>query len=221
MRFGWKDFFYFQKTDRNGIVVLLLLIVLCGILLVNKRSVFNEDRATQQDEALSEFDKFQNEMVDVPTKEKQPPQNLVGGNKASLSKLKEGETIDMNVATIETLQQIPGIGESYARRIYDYKTQLGGFVLVEQLKEVEGFSGKRYDKIAPYLCIVKMPQKLRINKLPKEELAKHPYLSDKQVTCIVEIRQALNKINNLHELLTSSEFTPRDAERLSPYISFD
>ncbi len=49
-----------------------------------------------------------------------------------------GGVIDINTATAEVLEQIPGVGPVLAQRIIAYREQNGGFQTVEQLMEVSG-----------------------------------------------------------------------------------
>lgn len=49
-----------------------------------------------------------------------------------------GGQIDINLATAEQLEQIPGVGPVLAQRIISYREQNGGFSTVEQLTEVSG-----------------------------------------------------------------------------------
>ena len=46
---------------------------------------------------------------------------------------------------------LPGIGETYAQRIIDYRTAHGRFTDITQLKEVEGIGEKRFDAIKDYI----------------------------------------------------------------------
>ena len=62
--------------------------------------------------------------------------------------------IDINTATSEQLQIIPGIGPSIAQRIIDYRTQNGGFKTVEELKNVDGIGDKTFEKMKPYIIVV-------------------------------------------------------------------
>ena len=59
--------------------------------------------------------------------------------------------ISLNSATKEELMMIPGIGEAYATRSLEYRDQIGGFISLEQLKEVSGVGDKRYAEWSVYL----------------------------------------------------------------------
>jgi competence protein ComEA len=55
-----------------------------------------------------------------------------------------GTPLDLNTATVEQFQELPGVGPVLARRIVDYRTQHGGFRGVEQLREVTGIGERRF-----------------------------------------------------------------------------
>lgn len=61
--------------------------------------------------------------------------------------------INLNTATAEELMTIKGIGETYARRIIEFRDAIGGFTYMEQLKEVEGVGEGRYNAWTPYLTL--------------------------------------------------------------------
>lgn len=69
------------------------------------------------------------------------------------SKPPASQTIELNSATIEQLQELPGIGESKARAIVELRTKLGRFRSVEQLTEVKGIGGKTLEKLKPHIRI--------------------------------------------------------------------
>lgn len=52
--------------------------------------------------------------------------------------------LDLNAATLEQFQQLPGVGPVLAQRIVDYRTRHGGFRSVEQLREVSGIGARRF-----------------------------------------------------------------------------
>ena len=67
--------------------------------------------------------------------------------------LKEARVVDINTATMEELQTIPGIGESYAARIIEYRNAHGGFEYESDLLNVEGIGEKKLEKIKEYIRI--------------------------------------------------------------------
>jgi competence protein ComEA len=52
--------------------------------------------------------------------------------------------LDLNTATSEQMQQLPGVGPVLAQRIIDYRTQHGGFRAVEELRQVTGIGARRF-----------------------------------------------------------------------------
>ncbi|MGQ0811869.1 MAG: ComEA family DNA-binding protein [Nitrospiraceae bacterium] len=61
--------------------------------------------------------------------------------------------LDLNRATAEDLQQLPGIGEAMAKRILDYKKANGSFGTVEDLLEVKGIGEKKMERLRPFVMV--------------------------------------------------------------------
>lgn len=61
--------------------------------------------------------------------------------------------INLNTATEEQLDELPGIGETMAKRILDFRTDVGSFKSIEQLKEIEGIGPKKFAKIKPKVTL--------------------------------------------------------------------
>ena len=61
--------------------------------------------------------------------------------------------IDINTATVQQLQLLPGIGETLAQRIIDYRDQNGSFSTIEELKNVSGIGEKKLDSIKDFIKV--------------------------------------------------------------------
>jgi competence protein ComEA len=55
-----------------------------------------------------------------------------------------GDPLDLNTASVDQLDQLPGVGPVLAQRIVDYRSQHGAFRSVEQLQEVSGIGAQRF-----------------------------------------------------------------------------
>lgn len=61
--------------------------------------------------------------------------------------------IDLNVANIKELQELPGVGAVTAQRIIDLRQKSGRFHRVEDLLAVRGISQKKLDAMRPYIIV--------------------------------------------------------------------
>jgi len=61
--------------------------------------------------------------------------------------------INLNTATLEQLEELPGIGPVTAKSIIDFRTKSGPFKRTEDLLAVPRISKKRFQKIAPYVTV--------------------------------------------------------------------
>lgn len=61
--------------------------------------------------------------------------------------------INLNSASAEQLQLLPGIGPTMAQRIVAYRKQHGPFQTVEQLLDVPGIGPKKLKKLLPYCSL--------------------------------------------------------------------
>lgn len=59
--------------------------------------------------------------------------------------------INLNVATLDQLETLPGIGRKTAERIIEFRTKNGGFKRIEELMNVKGIGEKSFLKIKPLI----------------------------------------------------------------------
>ena len=55
--------------------------------------------------------------------------------------------LDLNTATLDQLEELPGIGPVLAQRILDYRTTHGQFTSVDELLEVSGIGDQRFAEL--------------------------------------------------------------------------
>lgn len=61
--------------------------------------------------------------------------------------------VDINTADKESLMSVSGIGEKLACRIIEYRREHFAFKNLEELKNVKGMAGFRYEKIKDFLIV--------------------------------------------------------------------
>jgi competence protein ComEA len=72
---------------------------------------------------------------------------------SAAGKLAPGEQININTASAEELQRLPGIGATKAQSIVDYRTQHGNFQSVEDLQNVKGIKSGTLSKLKDYIKV--------------------------------------------------------------------
>ncbi|MCI0478893.1 MAG: helix-hairpin-helix domain-containing protein [Anaerolineales bacterium] len=61
--------------------------------------------------------------------------------------------LNLNTATLEELDALPGIGPALAQRILDYRNEHGGFKSVEELKEVRGIGDTLFGELKDLVTV--------------------------------------------------------------------
>lgn len=63
------------------------------------------------------------------------------------------EKININTANMELFCNLPGVGESLARKIIDYREENGKFKSIEDLKNVTGIGEKKFESLREYIVV--------------------------------------------------------------------
>lgn len=88
----------------------------------------------------------------VPRKGESVPAQVEEAAGLSAS-LETGAKVNLNMATMEQLDALPGIGPSTAKKIIDYRNKSGPFKRVDGLKDVDGIGAKKYEQLKDLLCV--------------------------------------------------------------------
>lgn len=62
-------------------------------------------------------------------------------------------SINLNTATLDQLETLPGIGRKTAERILEQRQKSGGFKKIEELMNVKGIGEKSFLKIKPMVFV--------------------------------------------------------------------
>lgn len=132
-------------------------------------------------------------------------------------KLQPGQYVTLDDADTASLRKVPGIGRYYASRIVRYRSDLGGYVSVAQLSEIEGIP----EAALPYFKVTGgAVRKLNLNRLTLNELKHHPYINFYQARRIIDYRRLKGPLHSIDDLRLLKDFSQRDIERLRPYVEF-
>ncbi|WP_033261175.1 ComEA family DNA-binding protein [Amycolatopsis vancoresmycina] len=61
--------------------------------------------------------------------------------------------VDLNTATPDQLDTLPGVGEVTAKRIVQWRTDHGGFAKVEQLRDVDGIGESKFERLREQVTV--------------------------------------------------------------------
>lgn len=134
---------------------------------------------------------------------------------------KQDTILELNSCDTTSLQLLRGIGAYTARQIIAYRKQLGGYVSVQQLREIKQIEPYITDTLLAHFTVcTDSIHPLSVNHSSVERLQRHPYLTFTQAKALYEHRRNNYRLYSIDALLQLEEFSEKDIQRLTPYLSF-
>ncbi len=142
--------------------------------------------------------------------------------KLAFAKKEKTVVMDINQATKEDLIKIYGIGEAISVRILKFKESLGGFVSMEQMKDVWGLSPEVIENLNSSFKVSGHPvvKKIDVNNASIKELAQFPYFNYQVAKQIVTFRSMNGDFKNSEDLTKIKGLSIDKANIIALYLVF-
>ena len=243
-----REYFTFNRRERNGVFILLAIILLLMFYLFfediffpkekidfaefeKEVSGFEAELKKANDSSVSEKDNYYfsgNNLIADPAEGKEkyfnrkkfPFDSTNHAVRKMYSKKNDSLIIELNSADTTELKKLKGIGSSFAKRIVKYRELLGGYVSKKQLLEVYGFDKEKYDLVSPHIVLdATRVIKININIAAAEEMRKHPYIRWKLANVISSYRKNHGRFASVDAVRKIDLFNDSLFTKLAPYLT--
>ncbi len=135
-----------QSIIITGIAMLIIAVIMLSFALSQPKMTLSEYSSSK---AESSSVASTADITEVQTDSSENQQSA----KTEHSTAPVSFPINLNNCTVDELMAVEGIGETKASDIIEYRSYLGGYTSVEQIKNISGIGDGVYEKISPYLCV--------------------------------------------------------------------
>ena len=141
----WKDFFYFTRAERQGI---LILAVLCILVFVAGWLIPVKENTTKND-----TEKFKKEYAGFMSSIREKEQKIYShNNRFQPPRTVRLTTFDPNITDSVGFLDL-GLPAWMAKNILKYRNKGGKFRRAEDFRKVYGLTQEQYTILLPYICI--------------------------------------------------------------------
>jgi len=133
----------------------------------------------------------------------------------------KGMKLEINSASIEEWDRLPGIGQYFAKNIVSQREKLGGFYAVMQVAEAYRLSDSTFQVIRPFLKVdASKIQKFNPQTADFKTINRHPYITYEQTKYIMKAQKGI-RLMNKEDFLTVKIFTKEELDKVAPYFLFE
>lgn len=182
----WKDFFYFSRTERQGIIALVVLII--GVFSASKfLPIPSEVEADPEKNAA--FEKEYNDFI-TSLQEVEPGKRYPDHSPRPYSKREiRLSDFDPNTADSTTFLNL-GLPPWMAKNILRYRSKQGRFRHPEDFRKIYGLTEEQYQTLRPFIQIAEAPTPKDTIRLLTEQAVRRDTLIKYQPGTIVNLNQA-------------------------------
>jgi len=130
------------------------------------------------------------------------------------------ELLELNTADSATIIKLNGVGPGYTKRIMKYRSLLGGFHSMNQLKEIYGMTDSLYEFLTSQVRFdIKALSMIPINVIDFNSLRKHPYFNFQTAQAIINYRSKHGKLKE-DDIKSLGVFNEDKLMLILPYLDF-
>lgn len=134
--------------------------------------------------------------------------------------IKKISNVDINSATVEQLDDLPGIGPGYANKILNWRNKLGGFHSLDQIQSTYNLPDSVFQKIRQYIVFTTEQTRININSCDELTLAKHFYIRAKEAKILIAYRNNHGPFRSKEDLLNTGALDKEWVDKVSPYLNY-
>lgn len=232
---SWKDYFFFTKKEKRGILVLLIIIVLFLFIKFSLPYWVKDDfQNKNQDELnakIAQFDKMVAEQKIVDSIQRKYYYHF---DKKEMLKVKLS-TFDPNTADSAKFITL-GLKPYVVSIILKYRNRGGYFNSVTDFSKIYGISPEKFKELEPYIAVhpkektipknfptPKVEEKIivELNTADTSALKKIKGIGSSFAKRIIRYRDMLGGFTHKEQLLEVYGITPEIYEKLSPFLTLN
>ncbi len=221
-----SNYFGFTKSEINGLVFLIILLVsitggMYGYQLVADKYASKKTLQSDKNDIVI----LNHLYTSLLQEQKLEKKNTIKKNSRhhTPSYVQKNLFIDINTADAKQLQKMRGIGPVLSQRIIKYRNKLGGFIDKKQFAEVYGLNEDVLKTLRKHTLVKKnfSPKKININTATFKTLLAHPYITYDCVQNIVQYRREHGYFRQINDLKNVYLLNDAWIKKMHCYLTFD